>query len=622
MRLMSRQDNLGIIVLLAAVVFLVYGNALFNQFIWDDGYLIVANPYIKDVKFIPHLFSGDLVDSTAAGEAASGYYRPLSMLWFLFDYQLWKLNAFGWHLTNVLIHLANSIFVFFILLKISPNRTLSLLTALFFAVHPVHVEAVVPVYNRMGLQAALSLLAAFLSFLSMENSRRTGWLAAGLIFLLLGLFSKEDVIILPLVFLGYDFVCLSDFKVRNLFSPPKVFFYSGCILVCVIYLLIRHANVHYRFLGSVSPELLGVAWAKNSFYHILTVVKMIGLYLSKAIWPFPLSPVYWSEPVNHFWEWESLMSLLAVLVLLGWAYYRREKEKMSAFFILFFFISILPVSNILPIAEVYTFRERFLYIPSLSVCFFLARGCLWLVKKSENVGNFQFMRYLIPGIPLVITGVFTASSNYIWRNNLSLWRYAVESDPLSQLAHLNLGETYLTMGRIPEAIEEFSQSLRTPRPQALSSVYLAKLNLATVYIDRGDHTKASQELEEALAIAGRIKLNPASAYDKLGLLSAKRGDQTKAEENFKQALAHNPQFLTTRYNLAVFYFSKGQYQRAEEQLHYARQDKDFLEAAYLWGLTLLAQNKKKEAEAMFEHILRKNPGHVLAQQQLKSFQER
>jgi len=611
-----RRDNWGVVLLLTGVVFLVYGNALFNQFTWDDDYLIVSNPYIKDMKFIPNLFAGDLIESTTARDFESGYYRPLSMLWFLVDYQIWKLNPFGFHLTNILIHLVNSVLVFLIIFRMSQHKFVSLLTALFFAVHPIHVEAVVPIYNRMGIQTALCTLAAFLSFLQADNFRRTGWLTASLIFFVLGLFSKEDVIVLPVIFLCYDFVCLSGLKLRGLLHRPKVLFYSACILLCVIYFFIRNTNVHYRFFHPVSPELLGVAWAKNLFYHILTIVKIVGICLSKMVFPFPLSPVYWIEPVNRFLEREVVVSLLVMGGLLGLAHLSREKNKISAFFILFFFISILPASNILPIAEVYTFRERFLYVPSVVICFFMAVICFWSIKRIKAAGSFRRMIYLIPAVLLTGMSIFTVISNYTWRNNLSLWRYAVKADPLSQLAHLNLGEAYLTIGRIPEAVAELNKSLAVPRPQALSSVYLAKLNLVTIDIDMGAYQKAWQELKDALTITKRIGLNPASAYDKLGLLYAKTGDSGKAEENFKQALAHNPQFLTARYNLAVLYFSEGQYRMAEEQLRHALADKDFSGAAYLLGLTLLAQDKREEAKAMFEHVLRIDPKYILAKEKL------
>jgi len=611
-----QKYNVGIAALLAAVIFLVFGNALFNKFTWDDGYLIVSNPYIKDAKFIPHLFFGDLIQSTTARDFESGYYRPLSMLWFMLDYHIWKLQAFGFHLTNILIHLGNSILVFFIIFKISQNRFLSVLTALFFAVHPIHVEAVVPIYNRMGIQAVLCMLAAFCAFLNAENFRRTGWLAVSLVFLFLGLLSKEDAIVLPFIILSYDYIFLSEFRFKNFLKRPKISFYGTCILICLVYLFIRSQNVEYRFFNPVSPELLGVTLASNPFYHILTVVKIIGLYLYKAFWSFPLSPVYWIEPVTSWGDRGAVLSLLVSLVLLGWAHIRRSTEAVSSFFILLFFISILPASNILPIAEVYTFRERFLYLPSLCICFFLALICHWVVIKARRETNLKFIFYLVPGLLLAGMSVLTTISNYTWRNNLSLWRYAVKADPSSQLAHLNLGEAYWTLGRIPEAVEEFNESLSTPRPQALSSVYLTKLNLATIYIDQGGYEQALEELQEALVIIKRIKLNPASTYDKLGLLYAKTGEPIKAEENFQQALTHNEQFLTTRYNLGVLYFSQGQYRQAEEQLRHALQDKDFLEAAYLLGLTLLTQDKKKEAQTMFEHALRIDPQDVLAQQQL------
>ena len=151
------------------IVFVVYGNALFNQYTWDDGFVIVDNPYIKSFQFFSHLFKGDVKASTTMRHQLSFYYRPLSMFSFMVDYRLWRLNPFWSHLVNVLIHLCNCIIIFFFIQRICKNRNIAIITSLLFAVHPIHVEAVTPIFNRMGIQVAFFLLLGLLFYTFSEN---------------------------------------------------------------------------------------------------------------------------------------------------------------------------------------------------------------------------------------------------------------------------------------------------------------------------------------------------------------------------------------------------------------------------------------------------------------------
>jgi len=643
MKFLDRFHGWYVAGLLALVVFLVYGNALFNHFVWDDGYLIVNNPYIKDFRSLPNLFSGDLVQSTTMRDIASGYYRPLSMLWFMADYHIWGLNPFGFHVTNVLIHFVNVLLVYLLVLKVSKEKTVALWTGLLFAVHPIHVEAVTPIYNRMGIQTAMFMLSSLVCFVYAEKFQKGPLLAAALGFLAAALFSKEEAVVLPVLFVVYDYLfwrrgsllgsghasfprkgllseqdmTLKDFQRIYGIKRSRIIFYLSCGLIGLSYLSLRAANVDYRFLSTNTENLWGMTLAKNWFWHLLTTVKIGMLYVTKIIWLSSPSPVYWIDPVKSMAESLVVIGVLGLLVLIlaGWRW--RNRRPVELFFISFFLITLLPFSNILPIAEVYTFRERFAYLPALSICFGIVALYFFIYHSSPVPNNSKRLWFMVLLFMVFSWGTKTIEANYAWRNNLTLWRYAVAQDPQDQLAHLNLGDTYMTMGRSEEALVEFNKSLGTPRPKALSSIYLTRLNIAAILIEQKQFEAAREQLRQAMVITNQIKLNPASVYDKLGLLSVHLNDPAGAEENFRRAIFYNENSPTSRYNLAVLYYSQRRYPETREHLVLAMADKDFIEAHYLFGLTLLADGHAEQAKKIFEQIVGRSPGFKPAIKQLE-----
>jgi len=611
------------LLILTIAVFATFGNTLFNHFVWDDNYLIVSNPYIKNAAFIPQFFEGDLVQTTTSLHYQSGYYRPLSMLSFMADYHVWKLNPFGYHLTNILIHVLNTILIFYLVLLLLKNRALSFMTALLFAVHPIHSEAVGPIFNRMGIQATLFMLVSVICFIKSVGLSKTGYILLSLISFIIGLFSKENVIILPAVILGLDFIVLKRCNFKDLFRTKSVVFYLSLLGLSLLYLWIRGNNVEYELSFPTSKELLGQTLAANLFLHILTAMKIFGLLMVKAFVPFKFSPEYWIEPVKQFLDWQALIGLLGFIGLIGLAIRLRKSQPVQSFFIVFFLLSVIPYTNILLIAEVYTFHERFLYFPSMAACFFMAQLLNTLTIKFKSSESVSAILKYVPATLILIFGIQSATYNYVWRTNLSLWQHVVRLDPNSQMGHMNLGEAYIVAGKFDKAIEEFKKSVRVNRPTALASIYLAKINLANIYLRQEKLDHVLPELEEAVTIGQQINLNIYAAYDKIGVYYAYKNQPQKAEDFFKKSLALNKNFISTLFNLGVLYYLNNQFEKAEHYLSKVHLlDHDFLEASYFLGLTLQKKGELSEAKRMFAETLKVNPNYEPAQRQFKILQEK
>jgi hypothetical protein len=166
---LPKLNNKRAMLVIAFAIVLVYANTLVNQFVWDDNVTIVRNNFIKSWSNVPRIFSKSYLSPfvrtgssyspdirVSSGETS---YRPIATLSYMLDYSIWKLNPFGYHLTNLALHLINAILIYLLINALTRNKNTALLASLLFALHPVNSEAINNISNRKDLLAFLSIFA-------------------------------------------------------------------------------------------------------------------------------------------------------------------------------------------------------------------------------------------------------------------------------------------------------------------------------------------------------------------------------------------------------------------------------------------------------------------------------
>src|SRR5215208_2773042 len=190
----QRTDN-GLLYLTAAAlaiaVFICYANSMGNDFVFDDQYLVLI--YSRPRSF-SHLIEM-LIDS----------YRPVRNLSYILDFAVWGANPFGFHLTNVLIHAANTVLVFFLVRHFRVGPVLSMLAALIFAVHPIQTDSVAYISGRRDVLFTLLYLAAFYAYLTYRERKSRVFFALFVILWALSLMSKEMAVSLPLIIFLWNY---------------------------------------------------------------------------------------------------------------------------------------------------------------------------------------------------------------------------------------------------------------------------------------------------------------------------------------------------------------------------------------------------------------------------------
>ena len=499
--------------------------------------MIVNNDFIKSAGNLPLVFSRQYLtsvrDLASAGTTGIGAgeisYRPVATLSYFADYRLWKLKAFGYHLTSLLLHIINAILIFTLAVLLTGEEAIALPAALVFALHPVNTEAVNAIAFREDILAFLFFVSSFIFYTiagKASGPKRVSCKALSLILFVPALFSKEMAITLPLVLILYD----RYFKKQPVSKWPY-------FTIVAFYLLIW--GVIFK---NPNPP---AAYPANSLYAgLLTMPLVFARYVQWAILPLNLHFTV-TEPhliVRHFRP-EVLFSFLLLAGFLAAAIKMRKAYKVMSFCIIWFFLTLLPVANIFPLNQI--IGMRYLYLP-------IAGFCILLPLCLHKISGRRAYAFIMAAILLFYSFV-SMERIKSWKDNISLWSEIAGWYADNYSAHSGLAEVFLQEGRPDKAIKEFETALKL-RPRSPELCY----RLAGLYEASGNSAEAQKAYQKA------IGLNPGylEAYNDLAALYSETGRIKEAMALWNKALAIDPRFMTAHFNLAVFYFQDKQYEAA------------------------------------------------------------
>lgn len=404
----------------------------FDFVLYDDDYLLYRNPVVQSLENIPDFFN-PWVDREGMGSE----YLPLTTLSFALDYALYGDNSHGFHATNVLLYALCCWVLFLLLKRLFGDPWAAAAGAVLFAVHPLHTESFAWVSDRKSL---LSGVVAFLSVLAYVNFRREGnntrWYALSLISYLLAFLSKYTAVTLPGVFLAYDLLFVprekrSLSKTSVLFLP---FALTGLLLVALA-LWIGTQN-------EIVKDQEGALWI--SLFNDPVILLH---YLKLLLVPIDLC-AYYLWPTRSGWTPAAAAGCVVIVLLLLAAWFSRRKAPFLAFSILWFFILLLPVLNLVP--KGIFLAERYLFLPLASLSLIVA--WMWRRLRAEEAA-YPVLRAAGLGLVLsaiCVLGVLSFSRSLVWRDSVSLWSVTLEHPMANPTAYDQLGLAYLTLEKDPE----------------------------------------------------------------------------------------------------------------------------------------------------------------------------
>lgn len=528
-----------ILLLLVFLGIFAYFNTFQNQFLWDDDFLIVKNDCIKFWNHWWHHFALDLYHSY------SNYYRPMQMLTYNIDYSLWKLNPFGYHLTNLLLHILVAILLFFFIRRLTKDKRIAFVATAIFVVHPLNIESVTYIAGRADSLMAAFLLGSILFFDAHFDKK--GWRAAlfyyfSVLSFVAALLSKEAAIVFPLIIFIYALFFKTGKEIEN--SKKCIgFHYMSLFLVVVgVYAILRMYALNFLNEPIVKSDY-------SIYLNILTGLKVIVGYIGLVFFPFKLYMERSIVTVGSIFEIQVLASLALIIILAGFAVRSFKLNKVVAFSIIWFFLNLLPVSGIFPLKA--NMSEHWMYVAIMGFLIFLA---VYIVKLWDRAGK---GRVLIGLIFIIVIGLFigrTLIRNADWSDKTKFYENTLHFSPNSVKVLNNLAN--LLMDK-----EDYDAAMRMYRKAILIQPkdYRSHLNIGVCYMRIKEYDKALVELKKSVELSPDF---PKGRYN-LAMLYEKKGDPDSAIKEYKAALENNPFYIEAYNNLGNIYFDRGEYFLAE-----------------------------------------------------------
>jgi Tfp pilus assembly protein PilF len=547
------------LILITAVIYL---KSLNNQLIntWDDHGYVSENPDVKTLH-------GDSVAYTIKNTFSSyvlGNYHPITMLTYCMEYSKYKLNPKPYHVTNLIIHILNALLVFYFIWLLTKQQWVAFITALLFAIHPMHVESVSWVSERKDVLYtffSLGALCTYIFFLKEEKRKRLFYIAT-LILFLLALLSKAMAVSVAIVFLAVDYFLGRKINMKVLVE--KVPF---IIMAFIFGIVAIGAQKSASALEGISNYSF-VDRILFSCYGLMT-------YLWKLFVPINMS-CYYSYPVKGENGYPVAFSIAPfVLILLAFLIYRSVKyTKDVVFGFAFFLITIALVLQILPVGDA-IIADRFTYIPYIGIFFIIARWINNLLEnKYEKLKSFKLPVIAAFTVFSIVCCVLTVKRSMVWHDSISLWGDAIEKNDKAPKSFNNRGLTYYEHQQYDKALYDFNRTiyLRDDYPDA-------HYNRGVVYFTLKKYNEALEDYNIAL------QQNPkfAKAYNNRGNVYHLVGKYNEAIADYNSALQYNPRFGKVYCDRADTYFTIQKYQAALDDAMKAQQlgykvDPRFVEA--------------------------------------------
>ncbi len=529
---------------------------------------------LDDIVYVtnnPHVASGmtgsNIIWAFTSVDAAN--WHPITWLSHMTDVQLYGMNPGGHHLTNVVIHVASSLFLLIFLFRSTGSLWRSSFVAALFALHPLHVESVAWVAERKDV------LSAFFGFLTLLMYSEYVAKQKPLLYLLclfcfvLGLMSKPMLVTLPIVMLLMDFWPLGrcqhgaqgsgtrqlSAKIIGLIQEKAPFF-ACALFSCIITFYAQSKGGATSGFGEIPPALR----IENA---LVAYVK----YIIKTLWPRDIAVIYpfpLSIPL-----WQVIGSLLVILLISAAVIRSGRRYPYLPMGWFWFLVTLVPVIGLIQVGE-QSMADRYSYIPLTGLFIVAAWG---VPDLAAGMKHRDAILALFAGTIIIASAILTWRQLGYWQDPVSLFRHANQVTPDSYVIHKHLG---VALGDIDDAIKEYQEAIR-------------------------------------------LKPDYADAHNNLGVVLAEKGNLDAAIDEYRKTLRINPNFPLVHMNLGIVLANKGNLDEAIQEFQEAlRIEPNDIEAHNSLGIALAKKGNLDAAIKEFQFALRRAPGYSNAQMNLRT----
>ncbi len=618
---------------LTAALLAFYSNSFNADWHYDDYHHIKENINIRRADNISSFFTDP---TTFSRNPNTRMYRPLLMASHALNYAFAIATSrngytqFGYHVVNFAFHLLTAFAIFLILLFLFRRRVVlpglnpflpAIFGALLFGLHTINTETVVYLSSRSAGMATLFFVLAFFCYIrATADPRGTSWplIAAGAVSFALALLTKEIAFTFPAMVFFYELL------INRVEGEPWKDRLTRMVLRLLpfavtagLYLLVRRVILSEGSLVAAITQVGSTAAAPNLEAQLSTQIRVWVYYLRELLWPTSLSlDKPFQITVRLFQEPRSVLSLVVVLSLIGYAAAIWRKHPLVTLGVLWLFIGLLPESlfrlNIV-------LNDHRLYLPMVGpvlVVTYMAAHLHVRFRAEAGIRSRLFTGLL--AATLLLLGLGTFKRNMVFATEETLWKDVILKDKYAVRGYNNLGIFYEQSGQLDKSIQFY---LKTAQLAPLFPN--AYINLGNVYHKKKQYDRAVSYMRRA------VQLEPDSslALYNLGNILREAGKEPEAIESYKKALYYNPRYIEAANNLANIYFKNDRYKEAIDAYKQALDiDPTFGMAYYNLGLAYENLGNYAQALANYEQFVRYWDGDRLytanAQQKIVNLRSR
>lgn len=566
----------ALVLLIAVAVAVTYAPVRQHDFInVDDPQYVFDNPRVRDG------LSGESI-AWAFSTNHAGNWHPLTWLSHMTDVEWHGLSPGGHHVSNVVLHTVNTLLLFWVLVRLTGAAGPSLVVAALFGLHPLRVESVAWIAERKDLLSGFFWMLALLAY-ARYAARPSVARYTGIALLFgCGLMSKPSVVTLPVVLLLLDFWPLQRRGARRL-VVEKLPLLAMSAATAVITLLVQQQGGAVRTLAAlpIADRLSNAAIAYVA-------------YLSKALWPAALAPLYPYERTLAPVLVAAAAALLAVVT--GLTIHARRRAPYAAVGWGWYLVTLIPMIGLVQVGS-QSMADRYTYLPMIGI----AVAAVWGIRALAA----RAAAWVLPAASCVVLAALalvTRQQLAHWRDGVTLWQHTLAVTDGNVRAGANLGHALGLQHRWLEALPVLEDAVRLDEDDAQARHYLGQSlsalgrhESAITHLQRAvdsspSYAEAHGDLAIALATIDRVddalvhfreaaRLNPrsavgwtnlATALNHAGASAAEAGRYAEAVAWLEEAIAIQPSLIEARLNLGAVHVRRGDVAAALEAYRDAR----------------------------------------------------
>jgi tetratricopeptide (TPR) repeat protein len=625
---------------LAGIVLFVFWPTLGAGFLnYDDNDYVYENPKITAGL----TFAGI---GWAFTHFHASNWHPLTTISHMLDCQVYGLQPWGHHLTNVLLHATAAILLFRALLRLTSGagtqqstlnsqlRTIVIdrrysfwangFVAALFAIHPLRVESVAWIAERKDVLSGVFFMLTLLAYANYARSehRSIGKYLLLLFAFALGLMCKPTLVTVPFVLLLLDYWPLRRWQEAGSWergakseapsgkskgrtpSASQHFSVSAFWTLVVEKVPLFALSAASCVVTIIAQREAFTAMQQLPFHaRFANAVVSYALYLWQLIWPAHLAVLY-PYPVHGIPAWAVVLALILLWVVSIFLFLQRERRPFLIIGWLWFLGMLVPMIGLVQVGA-QPRADRYVYLPSIGLYILAVWGMTQLSAGLNRRRTFLTVLGALIICSLAIRSFFQTS---YWRESETLWQHTVDITSANHVAENGLGNAFFEEGKLSDAIAHYRAALAI-KPD----YFLIHSNLGNALLRANQLDEAIVQLQDAI----RINPNYAQAYNNLGGAFMEKGQAVEAISNYEKALQIKPDYAGAFNNLGVVYLQQGKVQEAITQYRKAASiNPDSVDIQTNLGNALSRARDWPEAIVAYRAALKSRPDYAKAHNNL------